>query len=201
MDVVFAVPMIRPLTITTLGLILVAGVAEAKPPAAARAYRTLPGVKLSADVERRMARLARHYKKAPGRQLVITSGTRTPAEQAAAMYRKLRRGRNLLRLYRRTGLAREVIRAYRKARRKRLGWRAPQKAMARVLQAQLDRGEHLSLHLRAGAVDVRSRNLTRRQKRIFRRLVRKDREIEFVKEERYPPHFHLEVYTPDIPRS
>lgn len=193
-------PRLAAAALLCLMLALPPGMAVAKPPAASRSYKTLSGVRLSADVKQRVARLARRYMKATGRPLVITSGTRTPAEQAAAMYAKLRRGHNLLRLYRKTALAREVIRAYRKARRKRLGGRATRAAMARVMRAQLARGEHLSLHLKAGAVDVRSYNLTRRQKRIFRRLVRKEPEVVLIKEERHPPHFHLEVYSAGSPR-
>ncbi len=197
----FRIPHLAASSLAMLSLLFGAGSAQAKPPAAARPFKVLPGVRLSSEVEQRISRLARRFAKKTGRPLVITSGTRSPGEQAAAMYAKLSRGRNLLRLYRRTSLARAVIKIYRKGRRKRWGWRATQAAMARVLRAQVARGEHLSQHLRSGAVDVRSRTLSRKEKRIFRRLVRKERDVDFIKEERVPPHFHLEVYTPSSPRG
>ena len=184
-----------------LASLLLCGAAQAAPPVAARSYRVLCGVKLTGDVKARVERLARRYTKKTGRQLVITSGTRTPLEQAAAMYTKLRRRHNLLRLYRRTALAKQVIRAYGKARRARLGRKATVRAMARVMRAQVARGAYLSLHMRDGAVDIRSRGLSRKHKRIFRRLVRRERDIVLIKEERYPPHFHLEVYASARPSS
>lgn len=184
-----------------LASLLLAGVALAAPPVAARSYRVLSGVRLTGDVKARVERLGRRYTKKTGRHLVVTSGTRSPLEQAAAMYTKLRRRHNLLRLYRKTALAKQVIRAYRKARRARLGRKATLYAMARVMRAQLARGEYLSLHMRDGAVDIRSRGLSRKQKRVFRRLVRQERDIVLIKEERYPPHFHLEVYSSAQPNS
>lgn len=183
-----------------LASLLLAGTVSASPPVSARPYKVLSGLKLTGEVKARLVRLARRYHKKTGYQLVVTSGTRTPSEQAVAMYAKLRRRHNLLRLYRRTALARQVIRAYRKARRARKGRQHTIRAMAKVLRAQVARGEYLSQHLRDGAVDIRSFNLSRRHKRIFRRLVRKERDIILIKEERYPPHFHLEVYTPASPR-
>ena len=193
-------PMFRLIPLALLVVLLLALPAEAKPPVSAGAYKVLPGVKLTGEVRGQLERLARAFKKKTGQPLVVTSGTRSPMEQAAAMYHKLRRRRNLFRLYRRGNLLRPVVRAYRKARRARKNREATIRAMARVMRAQVRRGEHLSLHMRDGAVDIRSYDLGRRNKRLFRRLVRKEPNIVLVKEERYPPHFHLEVYAPASPR-
>jgi len=190
------------LALLALAVTLLLGTpAEAKPSSKGRAYKVLPGVKLTRDVRSHLASLARAFKKKTGQPLVVTSGTRSPMEQASAMYRKLRRRRNLFRLYRRGDLLRPVVRAYRKARRARKSSKATIRAMARVMRAQVKRGEYLSLHMRDGAVDIRSYNLGRRNKRVFRRLVRKVPTIVLIKEERYPPHFHLEIYPERAPSS
>jgi hypothetical protein len=150
-------------------------------------------VHLPLEVELRIARVARRFFRHARRPLVVTSGTRSPRSQAIAMYRKLRRGQNLLGLYRKTRLAREVVRTWRRARRSRRPPRAIVEALTGTLQAQMRRGDYLSAHLRNGAVDVRSRTMTRRRKRIFRWAVEQVEGVTLVKEERRPPHFHLEV--------
>lgn len=155
-------------------------------------YRVVRGVILPSELRRSLHRLAARYQRRTGRRLVVTSGYRSPRRQACAMYAKIRRGRRILRLYRHTRLAREVLRGYRRARRKRLGREATLAAMARIFSAQAKRGEYLSAHLRRGAVDIRSRGMSRRQRRIFLHLARNTPGILLVLHERHPPHFHLE---------
>ena len=168
--------------------------ARARPKAdRGRAFRVMPGVKLPPEVEQCLARLASRFYRRTGQPLVITSGTRSAEAQAEAMYAKLIRRRNLFRLYSRTALLREVVRAYRRARRKRLSHRAARAALARVIRSQVLRGEYLSAHLRNGAVDIRSYDMSRRQRRLLRQLARSDADILLLKQERHPPHFHLEV--------
>jgi len=127
----------------------------------------MPGVKLPPEVERCLARLASRFYRRTGQPLVITSGTRSAEAQAEAMYAKLIRRRNLFRLYSRTALLREVVRAYRRARRKRLSHRDARAALARVIRSQVQQGEYLSAHLRNGAVDIRSYDMSRPQRRLI----------------------------------
>lgn len=159
-------------------------------------FRALPGVVLSPEVARQLDLVAAPYLRRTRRQLVVTSGSRTVESQAAAMYAKLRKGRRLLRLYRHRALALEVIKAYRAARRRRMGRGATLAAMAAVMRRQVASGEYVSAHLRHGAVDIRSRGMRRRHKRVFRWLVGRTRGVRLIKEERHPPHFHLEVDPP-----
>ncbi len=158
-------------------------------------YRVLPRVQVPLDVERLVYQLARKYREKTGRLLVITSGTRTPKTQARAMYTKLARGANLRRLYKKTEAVQEVIVAYKKSRRAGKRPVGIINAMAEILRAQVDRGIYLSPHLRAGAVDLRSRNMSRRSKRALRRIIKSWGCFKLNREERIPPHFHLEIYT------
>ena len=65
-------------------------------------------------------------------------------------------------------------------------------ALADVLRAQMDRGVYVSAHLRAGAVDVRSRGMSAADKRAFVAGVEEVGGAEVI-EESTPPHFHVEI--------
>ncbi len=132
-----------------------------------------------------VARIAQEFHRRTGRGIVITSGTRSSREQAAAMFEKLRLGQRLTGLYQDYDAAAEIQAAYRTNRRR---GRAPcVAAMARVIEAQMRRGRYISRHLRASAVDVRSRDMNRRERRIFERVVATFRNVSLLDEGR-PPH-------------
>ena len=158
------------------------------------AYSKRPGVRMPRSVERRVAALARDFFRRSGRQLVVTSGYRTAAEQASVMYAKARQGRRrLLRLYRKTDLALQIYGAYRKTRKRRRGPRATVRAMAAVIRRQIKQGKFISAHLHHGAVDIRSRGMSRRQRALFLRLARAIPGARLVIRERHPPHWHVEL--------
>lgn len=155
------------------------------------AYDTKPGVVLSEAVIAKLQPIAERYRKATRRRLLVTSGTRSPRDQAAAMYGKLRAG-SRLRGYRNQKAIAPLRAAYDKGRRKR--WKKSRivSAMATIVQGQVDRGVYISKHLRAGAFDVRSIGMSRSQKRALRRAVREVGGVS-IAEERRPPHFHLQL--------
>ena len=138
--------------------------------------------------------MAREFHRRTGRQLVITSGYRTAGEQAAAMYTRARQGKwRLLRLYSKTDLALEVYQAYRKARRRKRGRKATVAAIAAVIRRQMKQGKYISAHLHHGAVDIRSRGMSRRQRYLFLRLARAIPGARLVIREQRPPHWHVEL--------
>jgi hypothetical protein len=106
------------------------------------------------------------------------------------MYQKLRQGDNLVRLYRNRRAASEVQMAYTRSRGPTIPRETIVQEMAGVIEGQIEQGVYLSRHLVDGAVDVRSRDLTRRQKRAFRAAVRSEPRVRVMLERR-PPHFHL----------
>jgi len=154
-------------------------------------YALRPGVRISPQVELRLQELAGRFYRRARRQLVVTSGVRDAASQARAMYVKLRLGARIVRLYRQKEAARQIVRAYRAARRARHTRRQTVAALRAVIERQICRGVLISDHLRAGAVDLRSRGMGRRGRRIFRRVVAGYGRSRWLKEERRPPHFHL----------
>lgn len=105
------------------------------------------------------------------------------------MLLKLRRGQRLTSLYRDFEAASEIQRAYRHHR---ASSSQCIQAITRVIQEQMRRGCYISRHLRAGAADVRSRDMTPRERMIFREVVSSVREVALL-EEGVPPHFHLQL--------
>jgi len=154
-------------------------------------YTTNTGVRLSPEVKAKLTELARRYHAATGRTLLVTSGSRTPAEQARAMYNKLRLG-DRLRGYRNQAAVQPLVRIYDRGKRQRWSRDRIVAAMAEQIQGQIDRGVYISRHLWEHAFDVRNFDMTARQKRAFLQAAREVGGL-YVLEERRPPHFHLEL--------
>lgn len=153
-------------------------------------YTCEPDVVLGPEMQSTVERIASEFHRRTGRRLHVTSGTRTPDEQADAMFEKLARGERLTTLYRDFEAASEIQAAYRRHRR--AGRRVAVREMARVIRAQIERGCFISRHLTANAVDVRSRSLSRRDQQVFRDVVAAIGEVELL-QEGVPPHFHLQL--------
>lgn len=156
----------------------------------ARYFDLLDGVYLTDDIAARMARIAKDYFYRAGRRLTVTSGVRDPERQAKAMYTKMQYGSDLTRLYRNGRAVRAIQRAFkagRKAKRQRSEIVAE---MSGLIDKQVQKGVYISKHLVAGAVDVRSRDMSAQEKRWFRAAVRSEERVRVIHERR-PPHFHL----------
>lgn len=153
-------------------------------------FEALPDVVLREEVTAKMNRLDEAYFRKTGKHLVITSGTRDAALQAKAMYKMIKLGADVLKLYRNKGAVREIKQAYDDA----LGKPVNEvvAAMHAVIQDQIDRGVFISAHLRAGAVDVRSRTMSAADKRAFAKSVAELGGVTLL-EETKPPHYHLQI--------
>jgi hypothetical protein len=158
-------------------------------------YQLLPHVALPADTELAVSRLAERYFARARSELVITSGPRTPESQAAAMYLKLITGGRgaLRRLYRNTEAAHEIKRAYDLAAGRRKRYPEIVAAMAAAIRLQMAQGVFISPHLKGGAVDIRSRTMNARAKAALRDAVATFPGMRLIREEKTPPHFHLEL--------
>ena len=90
----------------------------------------------------------------PGVPLHVTSATRTPERQAAALVTKRKLGEDLRRLYRSNGDIAAALMA------------APNttSAMAAIIRRYMNAGRYLSRHMRGDAVDLRTRNLSGAQR-------------------------------------
>ena len=160
-------------------------------------YRVLPHIFMLQNTELWVHRLALALLRRTGHVLTITSGTRRAEKQAAAMYGKLERRARYRGLYKKRELAEEIRQAYRAARRR--GKRRGEviAAMQAVIEDQVRRGLYVSAHLKQVAVDVRSHDMRRKVKRVFRRIAESMEGMGLIPEEKRPPHFHLEV--PAVP--
>ncbi|MFT5431367.1 MAG: hypothetical protein ACI9OJ_002062 [Myxococcota bacterium] len=147
-------------------------------------------VELAAGVEARLAQIARTYYRATGRTILVTSGTRDALSQADAMYGKLFHGANIVALYSQRDAARTLRDIFRRGRRAKGARSEIVEEMGAFIRSQMDEGLFISKHLLAGAVDVRSRDMTARQKRAFRTAVKVEPGVRCLLERR-PPHFHL----------
>ncbi len=153
-------------------------------------YEVLPGVMLPAKIAAKLEQIDREYARRTREHLVITSGTRDANRQARAMFTKLRLGEDLLKLYRNKAAILEIKKAY-KAR----SGKPPEQvvaAMEAVIQDQIDRGIYVSAHLRRGAVDVRNRTMSPKEKRAFLESTAEVGGV-LVIEETTPAHYHLQI--------
>jgi hypothetical protein len=155
-------------------------------------FLQLPDVVLAGPVADRMDEIDDAYFRRTGKHLTVTSGTRDAVQQAKAMYKMMHLGGDPVRLYRNKEAAREIKRAYDQAR---AAKKSPDQVVSEVhsvIQKQLAKGIYISAHLRAGAVDVRSRDLNRTEKKHFAASAADVKDVQML-EEFTPPHFHLQI--------
>lgn len=115
-----------------------------------------------------------------GIPLHVTSATRTPEAQAAALVAKRKLGEDLRRLY---GANPDIADALMRAPNTTAG-------MAAVIRRFMRDGRFLSRHMRGDAVDLRSRNLTAVQRsRVIAEAQRLGARATY---ETTPPHIHIE---------
>ncbi|EYF00444.1 hypothetical protein [Chondromyces apiculatus] len=155
-------------------------------------YVTLPDVIMPDDVASRMLQIDAAYFRRTGKHLTITSGTRDASRQAKAMVKMLKLGADVMRLYRNKEAVREIKAAYDAGRAARRPEGEIVTSVYGVLRRQIERKVYLSAHLRAGAVDVRNRDMTAADKKAFAATVAEAGGVSLL-EETAPPHFHLEV--------
>ena len=129
-----------------------------------------------------------------GLTLKVTSGVRSPKQQAQAMYDKLQRGGSL-NIYANKTAAAEVQAAYDLARKSGAGEAAIVADMASVIQKQVSRGVYISKHLTNTAIDISNSDANGRP------LSHNDLAILFsiigrhggkVLMESKPPHIHVQ---------
>jgi hypothetical protein len=155
-------------------------------------FSQLSDVVLAGPVAEKVDEIDDAYFRRTGKHLTVTSGTRDSVQQARAMYKMMRLGGDPLRLYRNKEAAREIKRAYEQGRASK---KSPDDIVSEVhsvIQKQMARGVYISAHLRAGAVDVRSRDLSRAEKKQFTTAVAGMKDVQML-EEFTPPHFHLQI--------
>lgn len=136
-------------------------------------------------LEEKVAAVAKIYFEETRKKLVVTSAYRPPALQAQAIYDKIiREGESeVRRLYRRSGNA--IVQILDSYRNDRTNKTKAVEAMRETIEKQMNRGIHISNHLRSNAIDIRKtaalKALDEATRRMGGRVI-----VE-------PDHYHLEL--------
>ncbi len=152
-------------------------------------YSLKSGVSLTHDIKVKVKKIADEYNKLTKKTIVITSGTRSANSQASAMYGKLAGG-DQLSVYKNQTAAKEIKKAYDD------GVKAKNKKteiineMAKVIEGQIKKSIYISKHLKKGAIDVRSRDMSSAEKDSFKKAAKAIAVVVIL--EVTPPHFHLQ---------
>jgi len=153
-------------------------------------YQLLDKVILSPENEAKVKRLADAFHAATQRDIVVTSGLRSARSQAVAMYDKLAGGDDLA-IYRQQGAAQAIRQCYTDGRQQHQSRDSIVAVMEAEIEQQISLGIYLSAHLRNGAVDIRSRDMTDSEKQAFMAIA--GQMAESVILESIPPHFHVQL--------
>lgn len=142
----------------------------------------------------KLEHIAERYHKATKKRLVITGGTRTPQRQAELMFEKLAHGEDIVALYEHKQAATDVLNAYKDAKGKGQRKRELIKIIKGVIDGQIAQGLYLSKHLKSGAIDVRSRDMTPEREKAFRAAVAEEPGVHLIDERKSAePHLHLSL--------
>ena len=141
-------------------------------------YTIKLGVILSIEVKRKVKIIADKYFLKTGKDIVITSGSTTSLSQAEAIYGKLVSGDKLT-LYKDQSAAKEIKKIYEDA------------ILAnKSKNQQIRERRFLSQHLKQGAVDIISRDMTIAEKSDFKKAATGVAAVVIL--ETVPPRFHLQ---------
>jgi hypothetical protein len=165
-------------------------VAQAAPSFGQKKHYTLdPGVKLTPALEKKMAQIANAYYVIARKDIRITSGTRSPAKQALAMFDNMKKGDRLT-VYINQTLAGQIRNAFDTAQAAGQSDQATIAAMEQVIAQQVANGQYISKHLISGAVDVSVQNMSRQDEKIFDAVAKTIAKTVIL--ETVERHFHLQ---------
>lgn len=153
-------------------------------------YATKDGVDLPPEVEEKVEEIADAYnEKTDGETITVTSGTREPAEQAEAMFKNRHyHNEDFTKVYKDWDSAKEIQDAYDEA----IGKKSHQEViddMTEVIKKQVDDGTYISEHLKDGAVDIKSLDMTADQKEKFKEAA-EEAGASYI---HHKHHWHLEL--------
>lgn len=152
-------------------------------------YTLNPGVTLNAHSTAKVKKIADDYHAQTKKGIVVTSGTRTAASQAEAMYTKFSQGGSYT-IYKNSSAAKEVYDIYSNAEKGKAKNEIVTDMEAKITE-QIGNQDYISKHLKAGAVDIRSRDMSEEEKATFKKVAKPYASVIIL--EKKPPHFHLSL--------
>lgn len=148
------------------------------------------GIILPPAVEKKVNEIADAFFNLTKKKIVITDGTRTAAQQAVQVFNKIQA--NNLTIYTNHKAAQEIKVAFDLARLQGKSKADTLKAMAAVIETQVQRGVFISRHLTGKAFDVRNKDMTPKQQSIFQQVTQTVGGVTVLPEGK-PPHFHVQL--------
>lgn len=152
-------------------------------------YTLESDVDLPLDVKKKVKEIADAYHTATQKKLVITSGTRTSQSQAEAMFIKMAGG-DALAVYANQSAAQKIRSIYDEGVKANTSKTALLEEIKAEIDAQINQGIYISKHLKKGAVDIRSRDMSNAEKKQLQEAAKDIADIVIL--ETIPPHFHLQ---------
>jgi len=152
-------------------------------------YSVNDGVTLNAISKAKVKKIADDYHAQTKKDIVVTSGTRTAASQADAMYTKFLQGGSYT-IYKNYTAAKEVHDIYSNA----AAGTDKSKIISDMetkITEQIGNQNYISKHLKSGAVDIRSRDMSDDEKTTFKKVAKPYASVIIL--ETKPPHFHLSL--------
>lgn len=152
-------------------------------------YKLKAGVSLDVEIEKKVKMIADRYYQLTNKDIVVTSGTRESSSQASAMYGKASGGDKLT-LYKDQASAKKILNAYDAGIKDKKSRAEIIADIKDEIDEQIKKGKYISKHLKKGAVDVRSRDMTESDKTNFKKAAAGIATTVIL--ESTPPHFHLQ---------
>ncbi|VAW85720.1 hypothetical protein MNBD_GAMMA18-516 [hydrothermal vent metagenome] len=152
-------------------------------------YTLNPGITLPIGIKVKVKKIADEYYSLTNNKVVVTSGVRTAKSQAVAMYGKLSGGDSLI-IYKNQIAAKEIKKAYDDGSAAKKPKNEIISDIEKRIGSQVKKGIYISKHLKEGAVDIRSRDMSSDEKTKFKRVAKGFAVVVIL--ETTPPHFHLQ---------
>ena len=152
-------------------------------------YTLKSGVVLQAISKAKVKKIADDYFAQTKKDIVVTSGTRSAQSQAEAMYIKFSQGGSFS-IYKHASAAKEIYNIYKSA----SSGSSKSQIVADMelkITEQMTKQIYISKHLKAGAIDVRSRDMTQSEISTFKKVAKPYATTVIL--EKNPPHFHLSL--------
>lgn len=152
-------------------------------------YTLKSGVSLDPEIEKKVKKIADKYYGLTKKDIVVTSGTRSSSSQASAMYGKTSGGDKLT-VYKNQKSAKKILNAYDAGVKEKKSKAEIISDIKDEIDEQIKNGVYISKHLKKGAVDIRSRDMTESDKTNFKKAAAGIATTVIL--ETTPPHFHLQ---------
>ena len=152
-------------------------------------YTLESDVDLPLDVKKKVKEIADAYHTATQKKLVVTSGARTSQSQAEAMYTKMAGG-DALAVYANQSAAQKIRSIYDEGVKANTSKSALIEEIKSEIDSQISQGIYISKHLKQGAVDIRSRDMSNDEKKQLKEAAKNVASTVIL--ETIPPHFHLQ---------